>query len=704
MSSGKRVPVDHDQKWSCSQCTYENWPSARKCTMCNAVKSSRMIPRDIFELSALEEHSPSIGNVDCNNPEKWSCPACTFLNWNRNACCVQCRTVKSVPNSMLPVVPAQNNRNGRLSPSLASPRLPSPVPDDVRALAEKLQGLSCSSSLKKWTCLRCTYDNYPKAVKCVLCHACRTFDDHLNHESSRSPSISRSETPTKTDASIYCPQGATADPDCDNTIETHKRGRVGKRKLREVDWSWLEACKAVIDGLAEPVITYVKSGGDPAKQISRQDALLLNQPSLTGSSLVHLCLKFKREALLAMVFDALEERRGRNGLKRMPSVIAPGLAKEIRKHVENSLRYKPGPCPGQFFSECALFGLPQELVALSPAVQGHLWEELLDREAQRELEEPEESSPPAINWLPDVMIESGEYSRLFALWNRTAGDCLLDACMQAAWGICDREGTLRRTLSETLTQSTALFYPRWQEYECLQAGLLGYALNQRQLCSEWTAVVRSAAQPGASLCQIHVFVLAHIFRRPIIVYGVKSIKSFRGEVLGTAHFEGVYLPLLWDHSFCWKSPLTLGYTRGHFSALVPLLPFDGASGVNVPGAATPIEDIAGPRRRPGGYRVTNYIPLVTADGKLLPVHFLTHSELGHEDRILRQWLDVCLLDHGGLLVAEQQIPRPHLLVAQMLEEWLNYYRQLSEMYTAPFRVKGPLSGQSSVIDNGSDSE
>lgn len=50
---------------------------------------------------------------------------------------------------------------------------------------------------------------------------------------------------------------------------------------------------------------------------------------------------------------------------------------------------------------------------------------------------------------------------------------------------------------------------------------------------------------------------------------MKYVKSWRGENLGYAKFEGVYLPLLWDPSFCYRSPLALGYTRGHFCALVP---------------------------------------------------------------------------------------------------------------------------------------
>ena len=73
---------------------------------------------------------------------------------------------------------------------------------------------------------------------------------------------------------------------------------------------------------------------------------------------------------------------------------------------------------------------------------------------------------------------------------------------------------------------------------------------------------------GSSLEQIHIFAMSHILRRPIIVYGIKYVKSYRGDNIGLARFQGVYLPLLCETTFCWTSPLALGYTRGHFSALV----------------------------------------------------------------------------------------------------------------------------------------
>jgi len=44
-------------------------------------------------------------------------------------------------------------------------------------------------------------------------------------------------------------------------------------------------------------------------------------------------------------------------------------------------------------------------------------------------------------------------SRLYALWNRTAGDCLLDSVLQASWGVMDRDNTLRRALADSLSEA-----------------------------------------------------------------------------------------------------------------------------------------------------------------------------------------------------------------------------------------------------------
>jgi len=147
-----------------------------------------------------------------------------------------------------------------------------------------------------------------------------------------------------------------------------------------------------------------------------------------------------------------------------------------------------------------------------------------------------------------------------------------------------------------------------------------------------------------------------------------------GENLGYAKFEGVYLPLLWDSSFCYRSPIALGYTRGHFSALVPPEP-DASCGGAGGGAELPPSDSQNAAK-------CTFLPLMTKDRSLLPVHFLTKVESGRDEEIMRDWMDV-LVTESGLLVAQQNIVRPPLMVAQMTEEWLNYYRKIAQTSTIP---------------------
>lgn len=173
-----------------------------------------------------------------------------------------------------------------------------------------------------------------------------------------------------------------------------------------------------------------------------------------------------------------------------------------------------------------------DIEELAGTVQEQLFEELLDRDAQRQLED----EPPVINWSLELTVHLG--SRLHALWNRSAGDCLLDSLMQTTWGVFDRDNLLRKALADTLNNSGHMFYPRWREYESCQARLLQFSLEETQWQQDWVGLLSLATQPGASLEQLHVFALAHILRRPIIVYGVKYVKSFRGEDLGYARFEG----------------------------------------------------------------------------------------------------------------------------------------------------------------------
>lgn len=71
-----------------------------------------------------------------------------------------------------------------------------------------------------------------------------------------------------------------------------------------------------------------------------------------------------------------------------------------------------------------------------------------------------------------------------------------------------------------------------------------------------------------SLEDIHVFVLAHVLRRAIIVIADQYLYGFGGEPIAPIPFGGVYLPLECDPSNCFKSPLVLAFDSAHFSPLV----------------------------------------------------------------------------------------------------------------------------------------
>lgn len=80
--------------------------------------------------------------------------------------------------------------------------------------------------------------------------------------------------------------------------------------------------------------------------------------------------------------------------------------------------------------------------------------------------------------------------------------------------------------------------------------------------------------------------------------------------------SGVYLPLLWEQSFCWKSPIALGYTRGHFSALVAM-ENDGYDNRGAGANLNTDDDVT-----------VTFLPLVDSERKLLHIHFLSAQEVG----------------------------------------------------------------------------
>ncbi|CRK95779.1 CLUMA_CG009236, isoform A [Clunio marinus] len=665
---------EKQSKWMCDQCTYLNYNKSIRCVMCSYPKSAV----EIFSLSPtpqtaitplVETISESPMNSDesqrklCNSPR----------NNTKRDTITTASLVEEVKKLEIRTSDPDLSSKCKASSPLASSSNLTKDPEHNNRKSEV-----------KWQCMACTYENYPRSIKCSMCATKRDTTNSQKIISNENEYIENLDDLISGASNFNMINSLTASEDSytvknnlknlpnnyeiassnnnnnncgkyqlsSNELEAHQERRIRQLK-RQADWSWLNACIGVVENNLGAVEHYLARGGNVARALTSNEVILLNRPSAfdIGHTLIHLAIRFHRDELLPRLLAQISSN-GPSGIKCVPSHIAPDIATDIRRHFGQILRIRKAPFNCNYVNEHATFSLPADIEELPLTVQEQLYEELLDRDAQKQLENP----PPALNWSLEITSRLG--SRLMVLWNRSAGDCLLDSCMQSTWGVFDRDNILRRALSDSLHQCGNLFYPRWKEYEMIQAALLHFTLEETQWEEGWSTLLSLASQPGASLEQLHIFVLAHIFRRPIIVYGVKYVKSFRGEDIGYARFEGLYLPLLWEQSFCIRSPIALGYTRGHFSALVPSEPYQ-----RLDSAREEEEDVT-------------FLPLMDCENKLIPIHFLSQSEMGHEETIMKTWLDVCFTE-GGLMVAQQKLHKRPLLVAQMLEEWLNHYRRIA---------------------------
>ncbi|XP_068115505.1 ubiquitin thioesterase ZRANB1 isoform X2 [Hyperolius riggenbachi] len=654
-------------KWACEYCTYENWPSAIKCTMCRAQRpSGAIITEEPFKSS-----TPSVGTIGgggggsplicpdssarprvksaftVENSSKWSCHMCTYLNWPRAIRCTQCLSQR-------------RTRSPTESPQSSGSDLRFiPCPVDPCEEYNDRNKLNIKGQI--WTCSACTYENGAKAKKCVVCdHPTPNNMDAIElADTDEASSIINEQDRARWRGGCSSGNGQRRSPPMskrDSEMDFQRielAGAVGskdeleldlkklkqiKNRMRKTDWLFLNACVGVVEGDLSAVEAYKNSGGDIARQLSADEVRLLNRPS---------------------AFDVSQ-----HAAKCIPAMVCPELTEQIRREIAASMHQRKGDFPCYFLTDLVTFTLPADIEDLPPPVQEKLFDEVLDRDVQKELEE----ESPIINW--SLELGTRLDSRLYALWNRTAGDCLLDSVLQATWGIYDKDSVLRKALHDSLHDCSHWFYSRWKEWESWYSQSFGlhFSLREEQWQEDWAFILSLASQPGASLEQTHIFVLAHILRRPIIVYGVKYYKSFRGETLGYTRFQGVYLPLLWEQSFCWKSPIALGYTRGHFSALVAM-ENDGYDNRGAGANLNTDDDVT-----------VTFLPLVDSERKLLHIHFLSAQELGNEDqqeKLLREWLDCCVTE-GGVLVSMQKSSRRrnHPLVTQMVEKWLDGYRQI----------------------------
>ena len=221
-----------------------------------------------------------------------------------------------------------------------------------------------------------------------------------------------------------------------------------------------------------------------------------------------------------------------------------------------------------------------------------------------------------LNWLR-------ECAYLVPLYTTGDGNCLLHAASLAMWGFEDKEFILRNALYDSLTTADRNVNTLQDRCRMSISSMLRDVhvnVSDNDWIAEWQLIVNQARPNSSgfhqSLEESHIFVLANILRRPIIVYGVPKARSFNtGGTMQNINFHGIYLPLLWGSQLCHKPPLCLGYGMGHFTALVP--------------TGNPQQQLT--------------VPLTDNTGHVLPIRFLLQAEEQNTFYLLEQYLDVTKL-------------------------------------------------------------
>uniref|UniRef100_A0AAQ6A2W6 ubiquitinyl hydrolase 1 n=1 Tax=Amphiprion ocellaris TaxID=80972 RepID=A0AAQ6A2W6_AMPOC len=214
-----------------------------------------------------------------------------------------------------------------------------------------------------------------------------------------------------------------------------------------------------------------------------------------------------------------------------------------------------------------------------------------------------------LNWWTKVVPNC---QSLLPLATSGDGNCLLHAASLGMWGFHDRDLMLRKSLyalmDHGLEREALKRRWRWQqtqqnkeeEWQKEWNELLKLASSEPRIhySTNGTNGAESSDEPVyESLEEFHVFVLAHVLRRPIVVVADTMLRDSGGEAFAPIPFGGIYLPLEVPAAKCHRSPLVLAYDQAHFSALVSMEQKDSSKEQAV------------------------VIPLTDSEHKMLPLHF-----------------------------------------------------------------------------------
>ena len=365
-------------KWTCKACTYDNYPRNKCCTMCGTCRGK----------SSTEKHAENTALS-----EKRGVPSGSRYELPLHIETINQENIRSGQNS--PVFASNQNENKRMSPknnqneSNRSPNNSSPVNNRLRQTSPTLSdsgkrtnasGRTSRHNSGQNNTNNRSGQNSPNSSSGII-----NLNENINVSTHNSPKNNRSGlvspgnlsessgsdkgSPTSVRSSfdirnrnrsdsLIIQDGACAIASARDEEIREKRIQKLRRRLTTCDLIWLNACESIVNGDPNGIEQYLTSGGDPGRQLTRDEVFILDRPSAfeVGYTLVHLALRFRRDDMVAILLTATDISS--KGFKRLPSYSSPDMATEIRREISIHLKQRKGSFPCYFLSEKATFSLP----------------------------------------------------------------------------------------------------------------------------------------------------------------------------------------------------------------------------------------------------------------------------------------------------------------------------------------------------------
>lgn len=347
-------------KWSCQLCTYDNQPKNRKCAMCNTPRDKQGVENIITDQEAIRSSSLQL-EIDVNiknqenrrsgqnSPNK---PSIDVLEQNNTNKTVIPENNRHSPgsNQQSSGQSSPKTGSGNNSPGTQRTSLPSPN-NNINVNKTCIIPYSSSDTGQK----------SPKQTSPTTNNRSGTVSPGQSSPTNNkkgSPVVARSSNSNRNQNRVRTEDGAGAIGGYREDDRRERRLQKLRKKLTNEDVVWLKACEAVVTGDLSNIEGYLASGGDPARQLTKDEVLILDRPSSfeVGYTLVHLALRFRRDDMVAILLAATD--LSSKAFKRLPSYICPDLSSAIRRDICVMLRQKKGTFPCYFLTEFSTFTLP----------------------------------------------------------------------------------------------------------------------------------------------------------------------------------------------------------------------------------------------------------------------------------------------------------------------------------------------------------